>query len=86
MKYTESSQGDGEDDDSPPEYGSEQDDAGVLWCPHCGGEMHGDSTRCPTCGDYVTPRARPASAMPWWIWAGLIAIGLAMLLGTLAAY
>lgn len=57
------------------------DDAGILWCPNCGAEMYGDSTRCAACGDYVTPGARPSK--PWWIWAGLIAIVAAILLGGL---
>jgi hypothetical protein len=65
---------------------SDDDDAGVLWCPACGGEMYADSTRCPACGDYVTPGARPRSKWPWWIWAGLIVVGVAMLLGLLAGY
>lgn len=63
---------------------NDDDDAGILWCPQCGGEMYADSTRCPGCGDYVTPGVRPRS-MPGWIWAGLIALGIAMVLGIVAA-
>jgi hypothetical protein len=80
-----------EADDAPeyegyePEYHPEADDAGELWCPHCGSLMHGDASRCPSCGDYVTPGAKPAGRQPWWIWAGVallvlaaIAMGLAV--------
>ena len=78
--------GDG-DDDAPgePEYSPEAEDAGVFRCPSCGGEMYGDSTRCPKCGDYVTPGLRSASGTPWWIWAGLVAIGLGLIGALLAA-
>lgn len=61
------------------------DDAGTLWCPSCGAEMYGDSTRCPKCGDYVTPGARPSTAMPWWIWLGLILVGVAMAIGIVSS-
>ena len=78
-----------EDDDygesDASEYHPEADDPGVFWCPSCGAEMYGDSTRCPKCGDYVTPGARRASGKSWWIWAGLIAIGLGLLAAFVAA-
>ncbi|HVE42000.1 MAG TPA: hypothetical protein VNM14_19045 [Planctomycetota bacterium] len=78
-----------EDDDytdsEEPEYHAEADDPGVFWCPACGAEMYGDSTRCPKCGDYVTPGARGASGRPWWIWIGLIAIGLGLIAAFVAA-
>jgi hypothetical protein len=49
--------------------------------------MYGDSTRCPKCGDYVTPGARRASApMPWWMWAMVILVGLAILAGLVASF
>jgi hypothetical protein len=73
------------DDDFESEYHPEQDDPGILWCPNCGGEMHGDSTRCPKCGDYVTPGARPSGSMPWWIWLGLILIGVGMAIGIVSS-
>ena len=79
---------DGDDDFSEPgepEYSSEADDAGVFWCPSCGGEMYGDATRCPKCGDYVSPGPKSASGMPWWIWAGLAALGLGLIGALLAA-
>lgn len=60
------------------------DDAGVFWCPNCGSEMYGDAPRCPSCGDYVTPGARPG--MPWWMWAAVILVGLAMLAGLVASF
>jgi hypothetical protein len=79
----------GEEDDSfegyEPEYHPEEDDPGVFWCPKCGAEMYGDSTRCPKCGDFVTPGARPSGSAPWWIWAGAIAIGITLLAGLIAA-
>ncbi len=72
-------------DSDEEEYSSEADDAGLFWCPACGAGMYGDSTRCPTCGDYVTPGARSASGRPGWIWVGLIAIGLGLIAAFVAA-
>lgn len=85
------SDGDVDDEDDsfdslPPDYPSEADDAGVFWCPKCGVEMYGDASRCPSCGDYVTPGARPSTSTPWWIWAGILLISLALLGGLLAAF
>ena len=71
-------------DSDEPEYHPEPD-AGVFWCPSCGAEMYGDSTRCPTCGDYVTPGARGASGRPWWVWAGLLALGVGVAGALIAA-
>jgi len=68
-----------------PEYDPEADDPGVFWCPKCGAEMYGDSTRCPKCGDFVKPGARPSTKTPWWIWAGAVVIGLTLLCGWVAA-
>lgn len=90
MKRTLESEGEFEDDEDPleidaPEYAPEADDAGVFWCPKCGAEMFGDAGRCPTCGDDVTPGARPSSPTPRWIWAGLVLVGLAMLAGLIAS-
>lgn len=70
-------------DDPDDEYSPEGDEAGVFWCPKCGAEMYGDASRCPTCGNYVTPGARPSSGLPWWIWVGLILAGLTLLAGLL---
>ncbi len=91
MKETLDSEGDFEDDEEPyesyePEYHPEADDAGTFWCPKCGGEMYGDATRCPKCGDFVTPGARPSTRTPGWIWAGLILVGLTLLAGLLASF
>ena len=91
MKDTLESEGEDADDEDPseadsPDYSPEADDPGVFWCPKCGSEMFGDAGRCPTCGDYVTPGARPSSRTPAWIWAGLVLIGLAMLAGLIAAF
>lgn len=61
----------------------DDDDAGVFWCPKCGSEMYGDSTRCPSCGDDVTPGTRP---MPLWMWIAVIVVGLAMLAGLVASF
>ncbi len=76
---------DSDDDFDEPSYSPEADDAGILWCPSCGAEMYGDATRCPTCGDFVTPGSRGRSGTPWWIWAGLLALGLSLLAGLVAA-
>jgi len=55
------------------------DDAGTFPCPNCGGDIYDDSPRCPKCGDYVTPGSK--SRLPWWIWAGLVLVGLGLLGG-----
>jgi predicted RNA-binding Zn-ribbon protein involved in translation (DUF1610 family) len=77
---------DSEDDSDEPEYHPEADDAGTFWCPSCGAEMYGDATRCPTCGDFVTPGARPSSRTPWWIWAGLVLVAVTLVAGLLASF
>jgi len=80
----------GEDDDSfegfEPEYQAEAEDPGVFWCPKCDAEMYGDSTRCPKCGDFVTPGLRPSTPTPWWIWAGGLVMGITLLAGWVAAF
>ena len=53
------------DEDGGEDF-SRSDDQGVLWCPAFGAEMYGDSTRCPTCGDYVTPGPKPSAFRSWW--------------------
>ena len=50
-KRTFESEGDYEEDGDSfesyeAEYHPEADDPGVFWCPKCGAEMFGDSTRC----------------------------------------
>lgn len=84
MERTRDSEGEFEDDDDGSSF--ETGDAGIFWCPNCGGEMYGDSMRCPTCGDDVTPGARPSSGMPGWIWAGLILVGLTFLAGLVVSF
>ncbi len=91
MKGTLDSEGDFEDDEesfesTEPEYHPEADDPGIFWCPKCGVEMYGDATRCPKCGDFVTPGVRPSTRTPWWIWAGLLLVGLTLLGGLLASF
>ena len=72
-------------DDGDEDFGN--DDPGVLWCPHCGSEMYGDASRCPTCGDYVTPSHHPApGSMPWWMWMIVILVGLALLAGLFGSF
>jgi hypothetical protein len=73
--------------ESEDEDGFEDDgDAGVLWCPHCGSEMYGDATRCPNCGDYVTPGHPSPGSMPWWIWAIIVFVALALLAGVFGSF
>ena len=86
MKNT--SESEGEFDEEPgSDFRPESGDAGVFWCPHCGSEMYGDADRCPSCGDYVTPGHRHASQpMPWWIWAIVALVALAMLAGLIASF
>jgi len=88
VKHTIESEGDDDfEDDGEPEYHPEADDPGVFWCPHCGSEMYGDSTRCPKCGDYVTPGHHPGpGSMPWWMWAIMIFIALALMAGLFASF
>lgn len=78
--------GDDSDDEElegyEPEYHPEADEAGELWCPHCGAVMHADSDRCPKCGDYVTPGPRPT---PGWLRAGAIVLALLIVAGLLGA-
>ena len=68
-----------------PEYHPEADDPGVFWCPKCGAEMYGDAGRCSKCGDFVKPGARPSTPTPWWIWAFIVLMGLALLGGLVAS-
>jgi hypothetical protein len=80
-------EGEGDDDDfEDDEDRPEADDAGILWCPQCGSEMYGDATRCPSCGDYVTPGHSSPGSMPWWMWAIVILVGLALLAGMFASF
>jgi hypothetical protein len=86
MKYTRESEGDFEEE-GDRDFHPESGDAGVFWCPRCGSEMYGDADRCPTCGDYVTPGPRHASQpMPWWIWAIVALVAVAMLAGLVASF
>ena len=80
-------EGDEDDDWDEPgefEYSPEADDPGGFWCPKCGAEMYGDSPRCARCGDYVTPGLKPRSAMPGWMWVGLVLVGLTLVAGLVA--
>ena len=90
MKHTREADGPDEDDfedEGEVEYHPEADDPGIFWCPHCGSEMYGDSTRCPKCGDYVTPGSRPhTQPMPWWMWAIMILIAVALVAGLVASF
>ena len=90
-KRTTESEGEYEEDGDSfgtdePEVHPEADDPGVFWCPKCGSEMYGDSTRCAKCGDYVTPGARSSTHMPWWIWLGIIVVGVGFLAGLAAKF
>ena len=69
-----------DDDFEETEYAPEAEDAGELPCPKCGAAMYGDAVRCPICGTYVTPGAKPSSGHPWWIWLG-VALLVAATLG-----
>ena len=76
-----------DDDFEETEYAPEAEDAGDLWCPKCGALMYADAVRCPSCGDYVTPGARPSRGHPWWVWLGVallvaatIGMGIALFL------
>lgn len=55
------------------------EDAGDFPCPNCGALIYGDTPRCPSCGDYVTPGAPSARGHPWWIWLGLGLLAAALL-------
>lgn len=74
-------------DDDEPDYSPEADEAGEFWCPQCSASMYGDATRCPTCGDYVTPGARPLSGgMTWLTWTLIVVIALTVLGGLIASF
>ena len=84
------SEGDSDEEDDfsdagEPEYHPEADDAGEFWCPRCGGEMYGDATRCPRCGDFVTPGTRPSAPMPKGMWIGIVGIGILLLAALVGA-
>ena len=53
---------DGEEDFEgyEPEVHPEADEAGELWCPLCGAVIHAEASRCPKCGEYMTPGLPPA--------------------------
>jgi hypothetical protein len=90
MSPTVDPSGDFDGDDEPfegyePEYHPEADDPGVFWCPKCGAEMYGDSSRCPKCEEFVTPGARPSTPTPWWIWAFIGVLALALVGGVIAS-
>ena len=62
--------------------GFDDGDAGELWCPKCGAEMYADAGRCPTCGNYVVPGARPT---PRWLRATAILLIALIAAGLLAS-
>jgi hypothetical protein len=61
----------------------DEDDAGddEYFCPSCGANVYEDCERCPSCGDYITPRSKLPSAAgsPWFLIAVLTMIGLMVL-------
>ena len=61
----------------------DEDDAGddEYFCPSCGANVYEDCDRCPSCGDYITPRSKLPSAAgsPWFLIAVLTMIGLMVL-------
>lgn len=54
---------DSDDDDADPE-----DD--LVACPHCRKMIHGESVRCPECGEYLEDGTR-SERKPWWVVMGL---------------
>jgi predicted nucleic acid-binding Zn ribbon protein len=64
-----------------PEYHPEADEAGELWCPLCGAGVHADASRCPACGDYMTPGQPPRRKGPlgWIVVAIVVLVILALL-------
>jgi hypothetical protein len=77
---------DEEDFGGDAEYHPEAEDAGTFKCPACSTEIYGDSPRCPSCGDYVTPGARSgAKSMPRWVWVVTVVMILALVGGALRA-
>ena len=74
-----------EGDDDADSYSPESEEAGELWCPNCSALMYADATRCPSCGDHVTPGAKPSQGLPWWVWLGVILL-LAAIAGSLLTF
>jgi predicted RNA-binding Zn-ribbon protein involved in translation (DUF1610 family) len=88
-KYSPESEYDDEEEDysGAGEYSPESQDAGTFKCPKCSAEIYGDSPRCPSCGDYVTPGNRStAAALPRWVWIVAVLVILALIAGALRSF
>lgn len=88
-KYSPESEDDDEEEDysGEPEYSPESGDEGTFKCPSCSAEIYGGSSRCPTCGDYVTPGARSTSAsLPRWMWVAVVVVILALIAGAIRSF
>ena len=77
-------QPEGDDDDIDPEGPNESemdysDEPDLAVCPHCRKMIYEESERCPHCGEYVTPGAKPLSGWAW-IVIGLMILALILLL------
>ncbi len=65
----------GPSDEDLDEFG--QDTASTTMpCPECGAEMHDDSERCPTCGQYITRQTNEWAGRPlWWVLLAIAGAG-----------
>jgi hypothetical protein len=64
-----------EDDD----WSEDEDDDGLMDCPHCGEEMYDDSTRCPNCGRYLSTEDGGEPKIPKWIVVTAVVLLIVML-------
>ncbi len=66
--------GDPDDEDwDDDEEGDDSDDDGIVPCPHCGGDIHEESQRCPHCDRYISIEDAPPARKPLWFALGFIA-------------
>jgi predicted RNA-binding Zn-ribbon protein involved in translation (DUF1610 family) len=72
-------------EDPDPENEDEEGDDEYV-CPSCGADVYEDCERCPSCGDYITPRSKSPSAAGsrWFVVAVLTMLGLMVLAAILA--
>lgn len=64
-------------DDADDADADSEDD--LVSCPHCRKMIHGESVRCPECGEYLEDGTAP-DRKPWWILFGVALAIVATLL------
>jgi len=67
------------DDEGVADSDEADADDGLI-CPHCRGDVHEDSQKCPHCGDWITP-VDPAERGKRWVWlAAAVLVVIAFLM------